>query len=322
MRLLGPLVDRAAAPAARSDAAFDAAASSSVHLGPKAKRAGFGVPEGFVPDPKSGYYYSAESGYYFDASSKLYFHGTTQQWYSSDPITGQLRPYFAPAAAPAAAAPAAAAPAAAADGAAATVASGDAAAEAAAPAAAPAVVPLEDNHKKVVLGLGIGKGLGGKAKKAAAPALAKPAAFAVADADDDGAGGTDAARPLLHHHAQAAERKRQEQRSAEAALVDWAGLICQLCKRRLKDRPTLQKHVDESALHQTNLAAWRDERAAAATAAAAAAAEADRREIRSERPRDDHRGKPEVSAQDRVVKVGGATFKVPSGTPAPRDNRL
>ena len=106
--------------------------------------------------------------------------------------------------------------------------------------------------------------------------------------------------------------------SAEAALVDWAGLICQLCKRRLKDRPTLQKHVDESALHQTNLAAWRDERAAAATAAAAAAAEADRREIRSERPRDDHRGKPEVSAQDRVVKVGGATFKVPSGTPAPR----
>ena len=100
MRILGPLVDRAAAPAARSDAAFDAAASSSVHLGPKAKRAGFGVPEGFVPDPKSGYYYSAESGYYFDASSKLYFHGTTQQWYSSDPITGQLRPYFAPAAAP------------------------------------------------------------------------------------------------------------------------------------------------------------------------------------------------------------------------------
>ena len=95
MRTLGPLVDRAAAPAARSDAAFDAAASSSVHLGPKAKRAGFGVPEGFVPDPKSGYYYSAESGYYFDASSKLYFHGTTQQWYSSDPITGQLRPYFA-----------------------------------------------------------------------------------------------------------------------------------------------------------------------------------------------------------------------------------
>ena len=89
MRTLGPLVDRAAAPAARSDAAFDAAASSSVHLGPKAKRAGFGVPEGFVPDPKSGYYYSAESGYYFDASSKLYFHGTTQQWYSSDPITGQ-----------------------------------------------------------------------------------------------------------------------------------------------------------------------------------------------------------------------------------------
>ena len=73
MRILGPLVDRAAAPAARSDAAFDAAASSSVHLGPKAKRAGFGVPEGFVPDPKSGYYYSAESGYYFDASSKLYF---------------------------------------------------------------------------------------------------------------------------------------------------------------------------------------------------------------------------------------------------------
>ena len=88
---------------------------------------------------------------------------------------------------------------------------------------------------------------------------------------NDGAGGADAARPLLHHHAQAAERKRQEQRSAEAALVDWAGLICQLCKRRLKDRPTLQKHVDESALHQTNLAAWRDERAAAATAAAAAA---------------------------------------------------
>ena len=71
-----------------------------MHLGPKAKRAGFGVPEGFVPDPKSGYYYSAESGYYFDASSKLYFHGTTQQWYSSDPITGQLRPYFAPAAHP------------------------------------------------------------------------------------------------------------------------------------------------------------------------------------------------------------------------------
>ena len=147
MRILGPLVDRAAAPAARSDAAFDAAASSSVHLGPKAKRAGFGVPEGFVPDPKSGYYYSAESGYYFDASSKLYFHGTTQQWYSSDPITGQLRPYFAPAAAPppprrrrrarrcrgrrrr--------------DGA-----SGDAAAEAAAPAAAPAVVPLEDITRK------------------------------------------------------------------------------------------------------------------------------------------------------------------------------
>ena len=49
----------------------------------------------------------------------------------------------------------------------------------------------------------------------------------------------------------------------ESALVDWHGLICQLCKRKLKDQLTLQKHVDESELHRNNLKVWREANAPA-----------------------------------------------------------
>ena len=44
------------------------------------KKAGFGVPAGFLPDKDTGYYYSSESGYFFDAATKLYYHPNTQLW--------------------------------------------------------------------------------------------------------------------------------------------------------------------------------------------------------------------------------------------------
>ena len=44
------------------------------------KRSGFGIPDGFVPDPESGYYFSADSGYYYDASTKLFYHPSTEKW--------------------------------------------------------------------------------------------------------------------------------------------------------------------------------------------------------------------------------------------------
>ena len=47
----------------------------------------------------------------------------------------------------------------------------------------------------------------------------------------------------------------------EEALVDWVRLICTLCKRQLKDKATLAKHVEASDLHQANLLKWREARA-------------------------------------------------------------
>jgi hypothetical protein len=96
----------------------------------------------------------------------------------------------------------------------------------------------------VVLGLG-GKKKGGPAK--AAPSVA-PAMFKHAAEEEEEQQAAEEAADANRGHDRAAR---------EAALVDWTGLICTLCKRRLKDRATLTKHVEESELHRTNLAAWR-----------------------------------------------------------------
>ena len=65
---------------------------ASEHQGPK--RVGFGIPNGFLPDHATGYYYSQLSGYYYDAATKLYYHPTTRLWYESDPITGLLKEHI------------------------------------------------------------------------------------------------------------------------------------------------------------------------------------------------------------------------------------
>ena len=61
-----------------SSGAFETAQEHSSHQGPK--RAGFGIPSGFLPDAATGYYINADTGYYYDASTKLYYHPTTQLW--------------------------------------------------------------------------------------------------------------------------------------------------------------------------------------------------------------------------------------------------
>jgi len=60
--------------------------------------------------------------------------------------------------------------------------------------------------------------------------------------------------------ATADEVRNSSQADDEAHLIDWKGLICTLCKRKLKDLPTLTKHVEASELHQTNLRAYRESR--------------------------------------------------------------
>jgi len=202
------------------------------HEGPK--RSGFGIPKGFLPDPSTGYYYSAETGYYYDATTKLYYHSATSLWYEADPVTGHMKEYTsaeqreAQEAAAHAAAVAEAEAHRAARMAAAKEASGGA--RSTSEAAAPAPVALEGNHSKVVLGLA--KGKRGAAKVVQPVGVFKQAVEEVEEDPDAGM----------------AEEER--------ALVDWKGLICTLCKRRLKDLPTLTKHVEASELHQSNLAAW------------------------------------------------------------------
>ena len=56
--------------------------------------------------------------------------------------------------------------------------------------------------------------------------------------------------------AAAAEEVAAPKPREEEVLVDWDLLLCQLCKRKFKERAILQKHVDESELHRSNLAAW------------------------------------------------------------------
>eukprot|EP00908_Phaeocystis_cordata_P016235 Transcript_27505.p2 GENE.Transcript_27505~~Transcript_27505.p2 ORF type:complete len:576 (-),score=232.97 Transcript_27505:34-1761(-) len=256
--------------------AQEKAAKGSSHQGPK--RTAFGVPEGFYPDKESGYYFNEESGYYFDADRKLYYHPSTQGWYQADPITGQLKEYVDPAVAAAAAAEAAAA-------AAAEAAAQKAAAEAAQAAEeakrnAPTELVREEGQK-VVLGLGVGKGLAkSKAKKPVG--LFKQTLAALPDEEDEAEGAAEEAAP-----------KKEEE-----VLVDWDQLICQLCKRKFKERAILQKHVDESALHRTNLAEWyakeeQKEEAARAEAdrkhAAVREKERARREAERSRSRSDER---------------------------------
>ena len=44
---------------------------------------------------------------------------------------------------------------------------------------------------------------------------------------------------------------------AELKLIDWNNLTCLLCQRAFKSREQLQKHINMSELHQTNLKNWR-----------------------------------------------------------------
>ena len=128
--------------------------AASEHQGPK--RAGFGIPNGFLPDHATGYYYSQHSGYYYDAASKLYYHPTTMLWYELDPITGLLKEHISEvqqAVVDAANAANIAAKTAAAD--AARAASLAAQKEDAVKLAEAA--PLLESHSKVVLGLGKNK---------------------------------------------------------------------------------------------------------------------------------------------------------------------
>ena len=60
----------------------------------------------------------------------------------------------------------------------------------------------------------------------------------------------------MHARGRQADEQASEDEE-EASLVDWVGLICTLCKRRLKDLPTLTKHVEASELHRRNLHAHR-----------------------------------------------------------------
>jgi len=197
------------------------------HQGPK--RAGFGIPNGFLPDQATGYYFSAETGYYYDADTKLYFYPATSLWYEADPVTGHLREHVTAeqrAATEAAAHEAAVAEAEKQRAARIAAKNGGSAAGTSSEAAA-APVALVENHSKVVLGLG--KGKKGAAKVSQPVGIFKQA---VKEADDEIA-------------------------EEEKALVDWKGLICNLCKRRLKDLATLTKHVEASELHLTNLSKWR-----------------------------------------------------------------
>ena len=43
-------------------------------------------------------------------------------------------------------------------------------------------------------------------------------------------------------------------------MVDYNSLICNFCKRKLKDEATLRKHCESSELHATNLREWRARR--------------------------------------------------------------
>mmetsp|Transcript_64680 Transcript_64680/g.173351 ORF Transcript_64680/g.173351 Transcript_64680/m.173351 type:complete len:397 (-) Transcript_64680:52-1242(-) len=51
------------------------------------------VPEGFVHDPRSGWYYHSTSGYYFDANTSLYYAPATQKYYRYDHTNQQYVEY-------------------------------------------------------------------------------------------------------------------------------------------------------------------------------------------------------------------------------------
>lgn len=241
----GAPLRREVADGGGSNSGFELAqekAMDSAHQGPK--KSAFGIPEGFFPDKESGYYYNTTSGYYYDADRKLYYHPTTQGWYQADPITGHLHDYVDPAtaAAMAAAQQKAADEAAAAEAQAAREARMAAQAPAAPTlaAAGPAAAELEEGHVKVVLGMGKPGKAGAKGKGLL---VKKPGLFKQTLEDK--------AAVLEEDAVEEAPPKKEDE-----MLVDWDQLICQLCKRKFKERAILQKHVDESALHKTNLREW------------------------------------------------------------------
>jgi len=225
--------------------------TAMAHQGPK--RAGFGIPPGFLPDQATGYYYSSESGYYYDAASKLYYHPTTMLWYETDTVTGMLKEHISEA--QQAAIDAANAAAIAAKTAAADAARAAAAAAAAEPPPPAEAAPLVENHSKVVLGLG-------KGKKGVAKVVKPVAVFKQAVAEEETA-------------EQVAEKEWLAQLKAEqSAMVDFTTLICNFCRRKFKDGATLTKHCESSELHATNLQEWKAGKEAEHTAALAAAAAA------------------------------------------------
>ena len=206
----------------------------------------------------------------------------TQLWYAADPITGQLKEYVeesveyeAPTEAPAAA---------------------ESTAPVVVPEPAPAA-PLEEDRKRVVLGLAkVGKRAGGIAKRIAQVPAAGFFKAALDETPEDepklpeatGKARDRAGRPPERAEPDAtgatAEAKRVGADAGSRRLagggggvgsgggsggealgeeppqeVDWENLICFVCKRKLKDRNLLRKHVEESELHKTNLDAWRQQ---------------------------------------------------------------
>ena len=91
--------------------------------------------------------------------------------------------------------------------------------------------PLDEDRKKVVVGLGMG--LKGKAKGVAKkPVVGRFKQAAVALPDE-----AEAEAEAAAEEAAAAAPKKEEE-----VLVDWDQLVCQLCKRKFKERAILQKH--------------------------------------------------------------------------------
>ena len=181
----------------------------------------------------TGYYYSAASGYYYDATSKLYYHPSTNLWYETDVVTGLLKEHVSEeeqAAIDAANAAAIAAQTAAADAARAAVTDEGDNAVATKPVEA---APLDEKHGKVILGLG-------KGKKGMRKVAMTSSVFAKAVQEEREA----------EFAAQEAVAKLHAE---EEVLVDWAALICRVCRRKFKDSATLRKHIESSALHAASL---------------------------------------------------------------------
>ena len=221
------------------------------------RRAGFDIPDGFMPDRNSGYYFNSTTGYYYDAISQLYYHPIMQMWYTADPITMQLNEYvdetiLAPSAS--------------------TVVEKNStdtrldaivASASKTPSQAPATA-LQDDHEKVVLSLGV-TGIGRGKKLAVARQT-----VTVFETDDDGvqkkadevvnATTIDTLSQANKGECFPQGAQDSEQSASESNNyrikdhVNWDDLVCFLCQRRFKSAEKLKRHVADSEMHAQNLA--------------------------------------------------------------------